>query len=281
MFDMRYHIASLGAVFLALTVGLLLGSLLVDSGALTRRQARLMESINNDVETVLKQNRELNNQVSDLKSFQDQVWRAAVKGRLNDQSVLVASFAPNQEEIYGEISQSLAKAGANSTHLNFSLKKEDIGNQQLMSELLTPIGAVATTDTLESTFWQRLANEVSGREPLALLSALSNKGLLRIDDQNVLPVDGVIVLASEVSAETDFDSRFLEALNNTPDQAVIGAETSDFSPSRISAFQLLGVSTIDNIETVPGWISAVYLLQEKSVKANFGVKPTADRLLPQ
>ena len=280
MFDMRYHIASLGAVFLALTVGLLLGSLLVDSGALTKRQAKLMDSINKDVESVLHQNNELAKEVTELKTFQDQVWRAAVKGRLADKRILVVSFASDQEDVFNDISSAVSKAGADSAYMTISIKKEDLGNTDLIKNLSAATNSSITVETFDSYLWQRIADEVSGREPIALLSALSNNDLIKIDDQSVLPVDGSIVLASKVGSENEFDTKMLRALKST-DQSVVAAETSDLDPSRISVFQLASVSTIDNIETVSGWISAIYLLQESSTKANFGIKPTADRLLPQ
>ncbi len=280
MFDMRYHIASLGAVFLALTVGLLLGSLLVDSGALTKRQANLMESINKDVESVLLQNGELESELSDLKIFQDQVWQAAVKGRLADKRVLVISFVPDQQDIFNDISTAISKAGADSAHMTISIKKEDLGNTDLINSLSAATNTSITVETFDSYLWQRIADEASGREPIALLSALANNDLLKIDDQSVLPVDGYIVLASQVGSENDFDTKMLAALKSTG-RSVVAAETSDHDPSRVSAFQLASVSTIDNIETVSGWISAIYLLQESSTRANFGIKATADRLLPQ
>ncbi len=280
MFDMRYHIASLGAVFLALTVGLLLGSLLVDSGALTKRQAKLMESINKDVESVLTHNNELEKEVTELKTFQDQVWQAAVKGRLADKRILVVSFASDQEDVFNDVSTAVSKAGADSAYMTISVKKEDLGNTDLINRLSASTNSSITVETFDSYLWERISDEVSGREPIALLSALSNNDLIKIDDQSVLPVDGFIVLASPVGSENEFDTKILRAFKSTG-QPVVAAETSDLDPSRIGVFQLASISTIDNIETVSGWISAIYLLQESSTKANFGIKPTADRLLPQ
>ncbi len=45
MFDMRYHIASLVAVFLALTVGIVLGTAIVNRGVLVRQQNALVGSL--------------------------------------------------------------------------------------------------------------------------------------------------------------------------------------------------------------------------------------------
>lgn len=281
MFDMRYHIASLVAVFLALTVGLLLGSLLVDSGVLTRSQTVLMKSIKSDVGSVLQKNRLLEKQNRQLKDFQAQVWLAAVKGRLADQKIVVLSLSASQDDIYENLSKALNQAGAKSAHIKLDTSKINFADQAQVSSLAASIGSTATTGTFETSFWPRLAQELSGREPLTLASALISQNLLSIDDQTVLPADGVVLLASSKSSINNRDTKILEALKQVPDLAVIGAETSDRSPSRISAYQLVSISTIDDVETVPGWISLVYLIQEKATKASYGVKSTAERLLPQ
>ena len=281
MFDMRYHIASLGAVFLALTVGLLLGSLLTDSGTATRRQAKLMESINSDVNNIQQQNQLLEKEISDLKTFQSQVWRAAVKGRLTDQKIAVISLSAHQDELYDSLSKALVQAGAKSDHLKLDVAAVNFGDAVLVGKLAASISSTETTTTFEAIFWPRLAQEISGREPLLLTGALINLGLLSVDDQSGLPADGVVLLASKKGTVDDRDTKLLSAFRQVPGLPLIGAETDTFKPSRISAYQLTGASTIDNINTIPGWISMTYLLQQNSVKASFGVKSTADRLLPQ
>jgi hypothetical protein len=42
MYNLRYHIVSLVAVFLALTVGLVLGTVVVERGVLTKQRAALV-----------------------------------------------------------------------------------------------------------------------------------------------------------------------------------------------------------------------------------------------
>ena len=281
MFDMRYHIASLVAVFLALTVGLLLGSLLIDSGVLTKRQARLMNSIESDVSNVLKKNRQLDEKNRELEKFQSLVWQAAVKGRIADQKIIIISVSSSQDKIYEGLSKALTRAGARPAHLKIDASKINFADQALVSKLAASIASTSTTGTFENVFWPRLAQEIAGREPLQMFGALNGLGIINIDDQSSLPADGVVLLASDKSSVNNTDTKILEAMRQVPDLAVIGAETSDFRPSRMSVYQLASVSTIDDIETEPGWISMVYLLQEKATKANFGIKSTADRLMPQ
>ncbi len=280
MFDIRYHITSLVAVFLALTVGLLLGSLIIDSSTLTRRQAKLMESINSDIKNIRQKNHQLNSQVRELEDFKSKVWQAAVKNRLSEQKILTISMSAHQDDIFQGIANALDKAGAKSAHLKIDISKLDFQNNDFIAQITPSLGTTVTTGTFENLFWQRLSQEISGREPINLITNLASRGILNIDDQSILPVDGVVLLDSKKSGKNNYDVNFLSALSGIPDLVVIGAETSDFKPSRMPLFQKQPISTIDNIESVPGWISLVYLFEQKATKANFGVKPTADKLMP-
>lgn len=280
MFDIRYHITSLVAVFLALTVGLLLGSLIIDSSTLTRRQAKLMESINSDIKNIRQKNRILSAKINDLEDFKSKVWQAAVKNRLLEQKILTVSMSAHQDEIFQDIAATLDKAGAKSAHVKIDISKIDFNNNEFINQIVPSLSSSATTSTFESFFWQRLAQEFSGREPVNLINTLTGNGVLSIDDQSILPVDGLLLLGSKKSGTNNYDVDFLKALSQIPDLVVVGAEASGNKPSRMTAFQKQTVSTVDNIETVPGWISLVYLFEQKATKANFGVKPTADKLMP-
>lgn len=280
MFDIRYHITSLVAVFLALTVGLLLGSLIIDSSTLTRRQAKLMESINSDINNIRQKNRILSSKINDLEDFKSKVWQAAVKNRLLEQKILTVSMSAHQDEIFQDIAATLDKAGAKSAHVKIDISKIDFKNNEFINQIVPSLSSSATTSTFESFFWQRLAQEFSGREPVNLINTLTGNGVLSIDDQSILPVDGLLLLGSRKSGANNYDVDFLKALSQIPDLVVVGAEASDNKPSRMTAFQKQTVSTVDNIETVPGWISLVYLFEQKATKANFGVKSTADKLMP-
>jgi len=280
MFDIRYHITSLVAVFLALTVGILLGSLIIDSSTLTRRQAKLMESINSDIKNIRQKNHDLISQNRELKGFKNKVWQAAVKDRLTGQKILTVSMSAHQDEIFQNIAGALDKAGAKSAHAKIDISKIDFKNADFVNQIAPTLNSSATTSTYENFFWQRLSEELSGREPVSLINILTGLGVFSIDDQSILPVDGVLLLGSKKSSFNNYDVNFLNALSRVPDLVVIGAETGGIKPSRMPVFQKQPISTIDNIETVPGWISMVYLFEQKATKANFGIKPTADKPMP-
>ena len=98
-------------------------------------------------------------------------------------------------------------------------------------------------------------------------------------------LDGVVVARArpeELSAREEADMDVLETgeINGlrAAGVGVVGAEREDTEPSSIDYFDEQGLATVDNIEQLPGKVALVLALD--GVEGNFGVKDTADSLLP-
>ena len=280
MFDMRYHIASLVAVFLALTVGLLLGSLIADKGVIANQQEKLVESIRSDIRDMGEENVALRAKLQQLDDFQSQVLPIAVKNRLTGKKAAVVALTPDQGGLVAEISRVLEAAGAVAVPVRIDILKIDFSDNNLVARLSSKFDAGgAQGGDFERRFWSRLAAELAGREPPALTNELIAMNLVQVDPAN-LPLDSAVVLAPGDKKIGNRDALVLEALVQTGQVYVIGAETVNAKPSRIAVYKLRNVSTVDNIETIPGKIALVYLLENREPTAHYGAKSTADKLLP-
>lgn len=280
MFDMRYHIASLVSVFLALTIGLLLGSLVADTGVLARRQEQLVESIREDISKINDDNVKLRTEVQDLQGFQNEVLPTAIKNRLAERRVLVVTLREGQDDTVDGIKKALETAGAQAFGLTLKSEGLNFADKNLVARLGDRFGVIDVIGgDFERLFWPRLAEELTGMQPPALMDELTAMGLITID-ADALPVDSIVVLAPAGKKVGNRDALLAEALIQNGDARVIGVETSDTKPSRVAAYKLRDVSTVDNIQAVPGKISLVYLLENRDVTANFGTKSTADKLIP-
>ena len=280
MFDMRYHIASLVAVFLALTVGLLLGTLIVDQGILADQQEALFKSIRADVNKINDKNRELQGEVTKLRDFQKQVLPIAVEDRLADLSTTIVTLTAGRDELVNEVAQTLALAGARTSRLALDMKGVDLDGTTYAETLLDLSEEEDLAGgELEKRFWRRVAAELAGNEPVSLLDDLSAAGLLSVDATDSRSRD-IVVFAADDRSLGSRDILFLDALAELDEVNVIAVESSDWKPSRIAAYKLRDVSTVDNVDTVPGKISLIYLLTNRDVTAHFGVKSAADTSMP-
>lgn len=278
MFSFRYHIASLVAVFLALTVGLLLGSTLIDSGSVARRQEGMLSSIKEDLAVVRDKDRALQTEVSELRRFGTDVLKVAIHGRLEGERVAVVTLSDNDSVIAAELEGIFLKSGALAGRVDIDTAKIDFGDKELTDKLMKAMGAESTETSFEKVLWPEIANELSGAAPTKLLEALVVDDLATIGDKNVLPATKVVLVAPR-SGAGNRDSLLANALRDVPDLVTVGVETSKSARSRMSAYQVATIATVDNVDTAAGKISLVYLL-ETGEKGKFGVKPSADRLLP-
>lgn len=282
---MRYHIASLVAVFLALTVGLLLGSVIVDKSMLAKQQERIVASIRADVDRVTAENKNLQAELSKIKDYQEQIVSAAIKNRLNEQTVLVTTFHPEQQETYQLIAKAIVEAGGQVQQLKIDLNKLDFNKKEVVNRLWASFNTTTTTTAtaappdFEAKFWPRLGAELSGSTTSTLLNELVKDGSVEVDLTKI-PYATFVVVAPTKAQAGNRDLLLVEALKSQPAVRLIGVELAKQKPSRIAAYKLKGISTIDNIDESPGRISLILLLQNKDLKGNFGIKATAERLMP-
>ncbi len=98
-------------------------------------------------------------------------------------------------------------------------------------------------------------------------------------------LDGLIVVRDQPeplgSVERENTKRLedglLDGVGGTAVNAV-GVEQSDADPSSISYFDDHGLSTVDDIELTSGKVASIFALL--GAEGNFGIKGSADRLLP-
>jgi len=90
----------------------------------------------------------------------------------------------------------------------------------------------------------------------------------------------VAIACSHQAAETNaLESGILTGLEGVSGIPVVGAERSDSDISSIDFFINAGVTaTVDSVDLVSGRVGLVYALNGS--QGNYGIKATADRLLP-
>jgi hypothetical protein len=164
-----------------------------------------------------------------------------------------------------------------------------------VSVIHTPPSLGALADDLKGTQLARLDrdNDALGRFGRRLGRQLANGGSLIGRVQGDLfsssrgeyrGLDGIVLvrnrgeLKGEKKKATDrFESELISGILST-EAEIVGVETRETDPSEVPAMSGYGVSTVDDIDLVAGRTALVYVLL--GAKGQFGVKRTADQLLP-
>jgi hypothetical protein len=282
MFDLRYHVASLAAVFLALIIGILVGVGI--SGPVDNQKTKFLE------EQVAKYQRQLDQSAAKstgdareqqaARTFISDTYPLLVRNRLRGKKIAVVYVGSVDGGMRKAVNGLLEDSGAE--QLRLRTLKVPIDVRQLGATLKGQPAAVGlrgrqNVEALGRSVGQELM--LGDDTPLwdALAGALANEQ----DGGSRAPADGV-VLVRQGTPQRGATSRFLlglySGLASAPVPAV-GVESTDAAVSATTAFARGGLSTVDDVDKPVGRLATVLLLAGAS-SGQYGVKDTADDVLP-
>ena len=277
----RYHAASLAAVFLALAIGILIGVGL--GGTVDSATEDLENSLKSDLANSRSEVESLQDQLGQERDFSQAAYPGLVDNLLRGDRVAVVALGGLPGEMKGDVDAVLGDNSPTGATLGeFAVVREPPdtgalggvlkgnryrGSGDRLSALAGDAGrALVTGGALFDRIRDSLLDRVSGRPG---------------------GIDAVVVVRDRPGdlgkARGDATDRLEEGLlagiERVPDLAVVGVERSDTDSSQIAFFDAHDVSaTVDDVDRVPGRVALAYAL--RGAQGNFGVKDTADRLLP-
>jgi hypothetical protein len=275
VFDFRYHVVSLAAVFLALVVGIVIGVGLSGQGIVQESER---ENLNNQIAEL---NAEIDRKDSQLEQraaaerFIDAAYPAVMDRRLAGRQIVVLYIGP-ADRTRGAIEQTIADAGA--------------GDPVRLSVLKVPVDDAALERTLDgSSDLSDLASpddpgeigRVLGQELLAggdapLWDGLAAQLVIERNPDADPPADGVVVVRT-AEPQQGATARFLGGLyagltGSVPAVWVDRGESEDGPLPHPSGF-----ATLRGVETALGRVTLAVLL-ETGDQGEYG--PGADTLIP-
>jgi len=286
MFDLRYHVASLAAVFLALVIGILVGVGISDRGYVDKGYRRLLEQrigkLQSDLSDARTHADDLAAQQRATQAFVTDTYPELMANRLRGKSIALVFLGPADAHVRASLEQALSDAGAASwvrvRALKLPLDVPQVDNT-LAGE---PALARYVGDTRLPALGKGLAEELASGGKAPLWTALAEQIVAERAGSEKRPADGVIVVRTagkQYDGTASFLSGFYQGLMAAP-VPVIGVETTDASHSAVTSFQRNGISTIDDVDQEIGRFGLALLL-EGAKAGHYGVKASAkDGVLP-
>ena len=275
MFDLRYHVASLAAVFVALLIGILVGVAM--SGKVDDAEKRSLQSDVNRLEAQLDAASERRaNGTREQKAFQVFVrnaYPALIADRLSDKRIAIVFVGPVDPAVRRDIQRAIEDAGA-STPVRIRALKVPVDPRRIDGEL---DGDLAEYKTDFGALGGELARELVDGGDTPAWDALTPFIVEEKSGSFRRPADGVVV-ARTVRAQQGDTSELLKGFYSTLadiDVPTIGVEPSSVSQSAVGTWSSSGMSTVDDIETPAGRLSLALLLSGSTI-GNYGLKETAD-----
>ncbi|ARU63224.1 hypothetical protein CBW65_21260 [Tumebacillus avium] len=276
------------AVFLSLGLGLLLGGTLGEE-VIVKEQVQLLEQLEErytqtkaDNVKLKRQNSELNRDQDRLEQVVAQVGGHYVKDRLAGQKVAVLQL--EAADLSGLLTQ-LEAAGANVTStvtLTNAVPLLEARQEPLLQALGLGLLSAKDSRLVHTALAETLVRELYLQKGGGLVDYLqSTNALTASGELGVRPDRVVLVGGAGETGKSRLYSVDLPLLKALQKQELYTAcvEQSDVSHSGIANYRDLGISTVDNIDQVTGLVALIDILG--GAKGHFGVKRTAEALLPQ
>ncbi|AEF94928.1 hypothetical protein Desca_2089 [Desulfotomaculum nigrificans CO-1-SRB] len=283
--DYRYHIASLVAVFIALGIGILIGSALLGNDAIAERQKQLADRLEVQLEELRQKNEAVQAKANSLeidnniqKQFEKQVLPPLVAGKLTGKRIAIVET--NSYGFRDDLVNTLSMSGATVQSVTTVLNGFDLTGHK--DRLIKELGLKITDDKqIVSYLATETARGILTGEKQALLNTLAQADLIKLSGDYGVPIDAVIFIGgSQDKALVKTDVVDYPMIDYFLQQKlpVFGVEETDVTYSYMKDYQKKRVSTVDNVETSPGQLALVMAIAGKP--GHYGVKPTAKQLLP-
>ena len=279
MFDLRYHVTSLAAVFIALLIGILVGVALASHGLGNTERKRLEDDVRRAQKRAdtLQATLDAQRKVSRANAtFVASTYNALMTDRLKGKRVAVLYVGSVDRRIQAELSAVIKDAGGGVALRSYAVQ--------------VPIDPVAIAKQLEShpalaeyagddqlhKLGRQLGREFVDGNNTPLWNALHNVVVEEATPRFggvQRPADGVVVVRSaepQTGASAPFVLGLYEGVANAGVPAAGVAESkSDFTARPVFAEAQL--STVDDLDLEAGKLALAIVLSEPASRADYGV----------
>lgn len=296
MIPLRYHAVSLVAVFLALALGLVLGS--------TTLADRVVQGLRSDqtelteqTEILAAERDRVQHELDSLESVATVHADKILAGELHDQPVIVVAAPGAAPDVVSSVRDTLAYAGAPIRGtVNLTEAFTDVGEAERLRGLVTnslPAGIELNTgatdqgsmtgDLLGAAFLHAPGEEQRGsdEERGVIIDVLTHGGFVTVDGDLAPAVAAVVVSGESPGSDGNdgaFVARFAAGLAHHGAVVAAGGAESAEGNNPLAVIRaensLSGaVSTVDNAETVAGRLTVALALAERLAgeAAHYGV----------
>ncbi|MDA1360304.1 copper transporter [Glycomyces luteolus] len=285
MINFRYHLVSLTAVFLALTVGLILGTAALNGPAIQTFE-NTIQSLRDSNEQLREQAQQMENDLEDDQAFANAVAPSYLAGQLTARNVLVVALPGAEPEVVDGTVEMLGYSGATVSG-RISILDDffdpantgtlgDLAERTTPDTMTTPVtydGVTAMSYVLAAVTTGEAAGATVAITPGAITTVttgLTELGMLTVETTPTGVADGVVIIAGSGFVDSDAADRNagMVAFTNAyaaDDPTVYAAttDTGDGNPIKtLLAENSETVATVDNVALTQGQIAAVAALAD-------------------
>lgn len=280
-YSARYHAASLAAVFLALAIGILLGSQ-YGGDLLSSTRKDLEKSLTSDLDSARAEVKQLDQRVEWSDDFGQTAFPLLVENRLVGRRIGLIGMGDLPSGVTDAVEAAIEPTGGTLAAVGAIRQPPDL--EELSSSLAdTPFRRVDRTPHALTRFGRTFGRQmITGGRVLDL----SAGAMMSQSSGEFGGLDGLVLYRSADSGLSEADAALSERLDGAvltgaagTGARLVGVEALDTTPSGTGFFRDKNLSTVDNVDMASGKVSLVYTLN--GAEGSFGVKEGASRLMPE
>lgn len=284
MYNLRYHLASLVAVFLALTVGLVLGSVVAERGTLGDQSSTLADSLQKQFDQIQKDNADMRTGLERDRAFATDVVPVLTADSLKGQTIAILVNTGRTSGLNATIA-AVKQAGGTPLVLTFESANVGLGTKipealpGLLGEKFAGQGGAPASQSFIDAVAEAVATELltAGNRPI--LEELTKAGVVKVGDDKARDSIKACIVMSMFDGEPDPFALSVARVLSVQKVIVVGAEAVALKTGVALNSVDEGFSAVDDVDSPQGMFSLVWLASGRA-SGYFGVGPNAEAVYP-
>jgi len=285
--NMKYYIVSIGAIFISLGIGILVGYNLNYDQELSKQQATVISDLDNKFNTLKETNDNLEKSLANLNEDYDKAIafindnvNSLVANRLTDKSIGIIST--NQDNDYTKDIDNIITTANGDIAFDIVLKN-NILNEKKIEELSTKLNLEFKTTKDIIVYIEQALSENNASEKLKQLEA---ENIIKINslNENYQAYDSVVIAGGNNGKTgkeqyNKLDKIVIETLKEN-EKNIVGVQQTSAKFSYVDLYSNDKITTIDNIDEGTGKLSLVIVLEDSTIEGKFGKLEGSDSIIP-
>ncbi len=293
MINLRFHIVSLVAVFLALAIGIAVGATVVDQGLVSQSQRRI-SSLDQTLQDRAVSIKKLRAEQGQAEKFASEAEPRMVRARLAATPVLFVSDGQVSDAGLRDLVATLRASGARLVGIMDVANAVGVDGKAALERARAAVGATSNrSDTIRFLLRQRVIGAIAQPlateplEPLVSAGFLQTRGIDGVDRLQIVPLGTRVIFIDRSSTAADRAvavAGLLRGLAAAKVPTLVLGDTTSSVVRLVRTDSSLGslLSTVDGPTTTAARVAVVYALEDlgRGLVGQYGLGADTDRLIP-
>ena len=285
--NMKYYIVTIGSIFLALGIGIIVGFNLNYDQELSKQQSEVLSEFEDRFDSLNQEKADLNTQIEDwtkeqekLTSYISQNYNLLITNALTDRNTGI--IITNEKNDYSEEIENLIKDADG--HLAFNIVVRDtIEDEKKLKTLSTDIDKEIKTSEDCINYIMDCLNGDNAQKDLEKLQELELIEIKSLSDDYASYDSAILVGENEdENMQKTFEVKEKNIISKLKSEKkyLVAVQREASNSKFLKLCSDSKISTIDNIDSEIGKISLSMLIKDESIVGNYGTGENVTDLMP-